>query len=350
MVTIKDIAKECGVSIATVSNVINGKNKAGEKTQKKILEVVEKYGYRPNQVAKGLRSKRSGIIGIIVEDIAQFTIPNIVEGIMQHIEEYGYKSMLINLRLYSRWSDKWFHNEDMLDTLLKQSLSEMEAMQADGLVYVAVHARDLAKIPKDIGIPAVMTYAHELNPEVPSVMVDDELSAYEAVRYLLDKGHKKVAIIGGREDNMHTELRLKGAERALNEAGIEVDKNRLIYANWNRQEGYKAACKLFSGGDFDSIFCMTDRMAGGVYQYMHEHGIVPGRDYSVIGYDGQDLSGYLVPGLTTMALPLERIGEVASALLIEKLEGVESGIELDDNVVRVPCTFIERGSVKDAGR
>ena len=89
MITIKDIARECNVSIATVSNVLNGKNKACEETRDKIIETVTKYGYKPNRVAKSLRSKKTGVIGIVVEDLSQFTIPNIVEGITRYLEKYG---------------------------------------------------------------------------------------------------------------------------------------------------------------------------------------------------------------------------------------------------------------------
>ncbi len=348
MVTIKDIARECNVSIATVSNVINGKNKVGAQTQKKVLEVIDKYGYKPNQVAKGLRSKRSGMIGIIVEDMAQFSTPDIVEGIMHHIEEYGYKSILINLRLYARWSDTWFKDESMLDMTIRQSLSEISSMQADGLIYVAVHARDVQKIPSTIGIPAVMTYAHELNPDIPSVMIDDERSSYEAMKYLLAKGHRQIAIVGGREDNLHTVLRLKGARKAFAEYDLDIPEDRVIYGSWNRTDGYNAAKRLFEKDrKITAVFCMTDRMAGGVYQYLHENGLVIGRDCSVMGYDGQNISQYFLPGLTTMALPLMQIGDVAARLLMEKIEGIDSNITPKNNVVAIPCEFIERDSVMD---
>ncbi len=346
MITIKDIARECNVSIATVSNVMNGKNKAGAETKKRIFECIEKYGYKPNQVAKGLRSKRSGVIGIIAEDMAQFTTPDIVEGIMRHIEEYGYKSILINLRLYSRWADKWFHDETMLDVTIKQSLAEISAMQADGLIYIAVHARDVNKIPINLSIPSVMTYAHELNPQTPSVMIDDEDSACRAVRYLLQKGHRDIAIIGGREDNMHTIKRLEGAKRALSEYGLDIDNDRIRFVQWNRSAGYTAAKDILSKDkDITAVFCMTDRMAGGLYQYLYDNKKVVGEDCSVVGYDGQNISDYFIPGLTTMALPLREIGDTAAGLLMEKIEGIESGIELKDNVVAIPCKFIERESV-----
>ena len=349
MVTIKDIAKECNVSIATVSNVLNGKNKAGEDTRNKIIDAVERLGYKPNKVAKGLRSRKTGTIGIIVEDLSQFTVPNIVEGITRHIEQYGYKTVLTNMRLYSRWADKWFNNEDMIDELLNQTLEELKSVMVDGIIYIAVHAREVKKIPSDLGIPAVMIYAFEQNPDVVSVVIDDELSAYEEVDYLIKRGHKDIGIMGGREDNMHTRLRLKGALKALQENGIEQRADRVCYALWGKKEGYEAA-KLLAGKGITAMFVMADRMAGGVYEYAKENGIEIGKDLSIVGYDDQILADYMLPGLTTMALPLHKLGDAAAKILISKLENIECDIKIQDNICRIPCAFKERGSVADISK
>jgi len=346
VVTIKDIARECGVSIATVSNVLNGKNKAGADTQAKILETIKKYDYKPNKVAKGLRSRKTGIIGIIVEDLSQFTSPGIVEGITRYIEQFGYKAILINMRLYSRWSDSWFNNESMLDEIIKQSLDDLSAIMVDGIIYVAVHAREVHKIPESMKIPAVMVYSFEENPNVASVVIDDEKSAYEEVKYLLEKGHREIGIIGGREDNLHTQFRMKGALRALSEYGIEQKDDRICYALWNKEEGYNAM-KAFSEKGLTAVFCMTDRMAGGVYQYAHEYNISIGRELSVAGYDNQMIAEYLDPMLTTMALPLDALGESAAKILMSELKGTDCDVELVDGIYRIPCTFKERESVAD---
>ena len=346
MVTIKDIARECNVSIATVSNVLNGKNKASVETQNRIMEVVEKFGYTPNRVAKGLRSKKTDIIGIIVEDLSQFTTANIVEGVMRQIEEYGYKAVLINLRLYSRWSDKWFHNEDMLNEVLDQSIEDLGSIMVDGIVYVAVHARVTHKLSGKLGVPAVMVYAYESDGSIPSVVIDDELSAYNEINYLIEKGHKDIGIIGGRQDNMHTQLRLKGALRAFEEHGIKLSDDRICYALWGKKEGYEAA-KLLEGKGLTAIFCMADRMAGGVYQYAYEKGIKIGQDFSLVGYDDQIVADYFNPGLTTMALPLHALGKTAADIIMERLGETETHIEITDNLIKIPCTFIERESVAD---
>ena len=113
MITLKEIAKECGVSTATVSNILNGKNKVSQETRERVLEVVKERGYKLNYVAQGLRRQKTQTIGVIAEDIAQFTTPEIIEGIMEVCEERGYRTIVQNLRLYSRWQDLWFDNERM---------------------------------------------------------------------------------------------------------------------------------------------------------------------------------------------------------------------------------------------
>ena len=113
MITLKDIAKECGVSTATVSNILNGKNKVSEETRNRVLKVVNDRGYKLNYVAQGLRKQKTQTIGVIAEDIAQFTTPEIIEGIMEVCEERGYRTIVQNLRLYARWQDLWFDNDKM---------------------------------------------------------------------------------------------------------------------------------------------------------------------------------------------------------------------------------------------
>ncbi|MCR5502789.1 MAG: LacI family transcriptional regulator [Lachnospiraceae bacterium] len=348
MATIKDIAKECGVSIATVSNVLNGKNKASRQTEEKIMEAVRKYGYHPNSIAKGLRSRRSGIIGIIAEDVAQFTVPPIIEAIMRRLEESSYKTFLINLRLYSRWKNSWFNNEDLIKTVIDPALRDLESMMVDGIIYIAVHSRNTHVLSGMQGLPVVMAYAYEQSPEIFSVAVDDEEAGYEAVKHLTECGHKRIGIIAGLRDNMHTQLRLKGAKRALAEAGILFDEHLLRYADWDKEAGYRVSGDLMSEGGITAIFCMTDRMAGGLCQYLEEQGLTVGRDISVMGFDNQDLAEFCRPGLTTMALPLQEIGNTSAGMLLDLLSENPENIPPKGKIpdpLRLHCQLIKRNSV-----
>ena len=343
MVTLKQIAKECGVTAATVSNVLNGKTKASEATRQKVLEVANRLGYRPNLMARGLLSQKSGIIGIIAEDIVQFTTPPIVEGIMRLCEEKGYRTVVANMRLYARWSDTWYGDENMYRSVLDPIFRELDAIMVDGVIYVAGHARHIRCFPESYRTPAVMTYSYAGNPRVPSILIDDENAACQIVRYLTQKGHRKIAIIAGMQNNIHTQARLRGAQTALFEAGIPFNPGWIQYANWDRAAGYEAAKKLLGTGA-TAVFCMSDRMAGGVYACAEEMGLVVGRDISVAGFDGQDISEYMIPQLTTMRIPLEDIGTMAARMLFEQ---IEQHVERDHEEVMVPCCFTERSSVAD---
>ena len=170
MVTIKDIAEECNVSITTVSNVLNGKAKVGEKTKQRILEVIEKRGYRPNAIAQGLRSQKTKNIAIIADDIAQFSTPEIIEGIMSYCEQRSYRTTVRNLRLYARWQDTWYNNDAAFHSILNPILDELNSHMVDGIIYIAGHARKINCFPENFGTPAVMAYAYDQNPMVPAVL------------------------------------------------------------------------------------------------------------------------------------------------------------------------------------
>lgn len=343
MVTIKDIAEECNVSITTVSNVLNGKAKVGEKTKEKIIEVIQKRGYRPNSIAQGLRSQKTKTIGIIADDIAQFTTPEIIEGIMSYCENSGYRTTVRNLRMYARWQDSWYYNEMAYHSVLDPMLEELDSHMVDGVIYIAGHARKINCFPENYKTPAVMAYAYAQNPMVPSVLIDDEMSAYQLVRYLIQKGHRNIGVIGGREDNMHTQRRLKGYQRALFESQILFNPRLVLYGEWRKETGYEGASKLLKE-NITAIFCMTDRIAGGVYRYLDEKGLRVGRDMAVVGFDNQELAEYLIPGLTTMALPLKEIGNASAKLLFKQMEKGE--VEKNKEVL-IPCSFVERCSVME---
>ncbi len=294
MVTLKEIAKECRVSPATVSNILNGKPKVSEETRQRVLDTVEKRGYRPNYIAQGLRNQKTKTIGIIAEDIAQFTTPEIVDGIMSRCEEKGYRAVVKNLRLYARWSDSWYDNESSYHSILDPTLKELESIRVDGIIYIAGHARVIHCFSEDFKTPAVMAYAFTDNRRVPSVAIDDKKSACEMIHYLISRGHRKIGVIGGRENNIHTQQRLQGYQKALFENRILFNPSWVRYADWEKEGAYQEARELLKE-DVTAVFCMADRMAGGVYRCLDEIGLRAGRDIAVAGFDNHDIAEYFVP-------------------------------------------------------
>ena len=341
--TIKEIAKICNVSTATVSNVINGKNKSSNETTKKIMDVIRESGYQPSYLAKNLRSKRTKTIGIIVEDLMLFNIPAIIEGIMECCEKNGYKIILENLRLYVRWHGEWFHNDELRENELRDALKQVESVNVDGIIYVAGHERRMEVFQKYTNLPTVVAYTQAISKNIPSVMLDDYNGGYAMTAYLLSKGHERIGVIAGEQDNAHAIHRMKGIQKAFFEHGKLFDPDLVEYVRWEREGGYSVAKKM-ADQKVSAIFCMSDTIAGGVYDYMNENGIVIGKDISVVGYDNRMISEYLVPKLTTMRLPLEQIGYKSADILI----GILEKNELPENMeVRMECQLIERDSVVD---
>lgn len=342
VITIKEIAKECNVSPSTVSNVLNGKPKVGKETKDRIMEAIKRTGYQPNIIAQGLRRQKTYTIGLIVEDVSQFTTPGIIEGITSACEEVGYKVIVQNLRLYSRWSNTWFDNAKMVDSVLTPAISELKNIMVDGIVYVAGHARKI-QFPEEIDIPVVLAYAYSVDEKIPCVVLDDEKSGYDQIKHITKMGHKNIGIIAGESDNIHTQQRIKGYQKALFEEGILFNPDNIKYAGWKREFGYNSAKELIDK-KVTAIVCMNDRLAGGLYQYCFDNGIVIGKDLSLIGFDNEILAEYYAPALTTMSLPLGEIGNESVRQLVDIINNPED-TSYYGKKTEIASKLIERFSV-----
>jgi len=343
-ITIKDIAAKCGVSISTVSNVLNGKkNKVSEEVSKRILSIVEETGYMPNYMAKNLRATSTKTIGIIAEDLVQFSTSPLIEGIMQRCEEMGYSVVIENMRLFGRWNDKWMHDDALFQSALSPIMSKMEALNVDGILYIAGYEHYVNFTYKSDSVPLVFIYATNDDETIPCFRLDDEEGGYQAYKYLLDKGHTNIGIITGEASNPHTVNRLRGIQRAMFEEGILFNPSLVEYQTWNKQGGYRGMKNMISK-DVTAVFCLSDLIASGVYEYLIKHNMKPGEDISVMGYDNHDVAELLYPSLSTMALALEKMGYNAVTKLIAVCEGETSDEHTD---IRVAGNLVERESVKD---
>lgn len=344
MATIKELAKYCGVSVATVSNILNNKPGASEKTRKKVLEMAEKLDYTPNVVAKNLKMQKTRSIGVIAEDMTIFSIPDIIDGITDYCQERDYQILLTNLRLFKKYNDTYYNRDDYYG-MVGLEIKKLMEKQVEGIIYVAAHERIIRCIPDTLSIPAVMAYGYSKSTKVPSIVVDDVHGASEILQYLVDHGHRKIGVITGKPDSLHAQARLVGYQQVLFQNGILYDPGLVVEGDWTRESGYRCSNLLLEKG-VTAIFCMNDLMAGGVYDRVDELGLIVGEDISIAGYDDRELSGYYRPPLTTINLPLHDIGHKASELIIDLLNGKE--IEADsENVFYVDCKLLVRKSVKN---
>ena len=340
MITLKEIAEKCSVSITTVSNILNGKSNVSESTKNRVLEVVKETGYRPNYMARGLRASKTNSVGIIIDDLTEFSSTGIIDGIMSYFDEHKYKAILENLRFYSKWGTKWYHNKGYEDSV-QQAIDEFISIKVDGIIYVAGHARCISCIPDNLNIPLVISYAFTEKPGISSVEFDDLQAACEMTTKLIKNGHKKIAVIAGSETNIHTQRRLEGYRKALKENKIE-DCGHLKYALWDRESGYLAAKELLKDSECTAVFCFNDLMAAGGYDYLDEKGLVPGKDIAVAGFDNRTMSQFLKPALTTVEIPLYEIGRKSAEIILTQINSPDD-YEIQHNFVE--CKIIERESV-----
>lgn len=321
-ITVKEIAKMCGVSPSTVSNVLNGKNKASDETTRRIMEAINETGYTPNYFASSIRKQKSKVISIIVEDLNQFTTPPVVVATMASCEEIGYRAIVINLRMYDRWKDTWFDDEEKLRSFLMPAIYESLSIKVDGIVYIAGHRHEINCFPKDLGVPMVVAYATNKDNTYPSILIDDEKGGYDVGRHIIEQGHRDIAVISGVKSNMHTVMRITGFQKALYESGVLYNPKNTVYGNWDRETGYKLAPEVLKM-NVSMIWCMNDQMAAGVYDYLYEQGLGIGKDISVIGFDNVDYASYMYPRITTYELPLAEIGRTTAQTLFNIIDDPE---------------------------
>ena len=338
---IKEIAKHAKASVTTVSYVLNGTGNIGEQTKEKVLRIARENGYIPNQMAKGLRKSKSGIIGVIAEDITSFQTPRIINGINTFMEERGYHILLSDLdmlhKVKSDYTEIRNHKEE-----IEAALNLFESAQVEGVIYVALHDRDVSNLLTYSGHPLVYTYCYDESKEYPFVTYENERIAERALQYLIDHGHRKIGVIWGRTDSKPAQKRFWGVEKCLEKNGLNLKKEHVFDGDWEYASGVDAFHRFQKMSDRPTaIFAMNDLMAVGFMNEARVAGIRIPDDLSIIGFDNREVSGYSLPKLTTVNLPLETMGIESSKRLLSLILGEE----LEDNECLLPCELVIRDSV-----
>lgn len=329
MITLKELSVKCGVSIATISNVINGKSNVSEETKNRILKAIKDSGYQPNYMARSLRSQKSKTVGLIIEDITSFSSPQLIEGIMACCEANGYRCVLENLRFYTKMIDA---KPAQYQSAMFLAVQQMNAIKVDGIICVAAHGRELNFFPDDLDIPGVVAYAKSASSKYPSVLIADEKAAFEMTEYMIKKGRKKIGFVSGEKDNFHSIRRYQGYCRALKENKISLDEAVVFFGQWDRATGYKSA-ELFLKKGIDAVFCTNDNMAAGFCDFLIKKNVKIGEQILVAGFDGRDLASYTRPKLTTQKIPLYAIGYEAGQLILSQI----NGMPVDKSEITVDC-------------
>ena len=329
-VTIYDVAREAGVSMATVSRVVNHNPNVKPQTRKKVFEAIERLGYRPNAVARGLASKKTTTVGVVIPDIANTNFAEVARGIEDIANMYHYNIILSNA---DKRKDKEIR---VINTLLEK--------QVDGLLFMGgVVTEEHIQAFNTSNVPIVLCATTDERCTMPSVDIDHEGAAFDAVSKLVQEGHRSIAMISGTlQDPANGYARFQGYKRALEQVGVSHREDYVRVGNYRYESGIEATQYFLGLSERPTaIFAATDEMAIGAIHCLQDAGLsVPG-DISVISVDNSRMASMVRPLLTTVAQPMYDIGAVSMRLLT-KLMKKES---VDDARVILPHELIVRRSV-----
>ncbi len=328
--TIYDVAERAGVSIATVSKVLNNTGNISDRTKKKVIKVMQELGYHPNSLAAALTGKKTFTIGVLVPDIANPFFAEVSRALENYARETGYAIILCSTD-YQLEREQYY-----LDLLMKK--------QVDGII-IATEPKDLNAFQtlQSRDIPFLMFSIDHLALSSHVVTTDDIRGGYLAGRYLLDKGHRRLAIIA--ELNRPSgRLRLEGFRRALSDHGIELDQRFIINSISKIEDAKIASQKILHLPERPTaVFATTDLIAVVFMNEARKTNVSVPEDISVIGFDNTIHAEIADPGLTTIAQPIDELARYAIYKLLESIENPQ----IPSHRIMLTPSLIERESVKD---
>ncbi len=328
--SIKDVAREAGVSIATVSRVLNDIDVVNDETKKKVNNAIKKLDYRPNIVARSLKTQKTRTIGIVVPDISSQLYPEIVRGAEDVANIYNYNVILCN-------TDRDTQKEIEYLRVLREKM-------VDGVIYMSHSLADeILKLLNDLNLPTVLIESKGQDDKLPSVVIDNVKAAYDAVTYLIEKGNKKIAFVGTNPDLQNASgLRYVGYKKALEENNIELNENLISFGGLKAIDGSEGIDKIMKNEKFDAVFCASDEVAMGVINTLRENKIKVPKEVDVVGFGNIYSSSIYYPKLTTIDQPMYDMGSVGMRMLIK----IINKKEVDAEHYVLGHSIVERESCK----
>ncbi len=328
-ITIEDVARAAGVSVSTVSRVLNDKDDVAPETYQKVQSVIAELGYTSSLAARSMRSRRTGVIGLIMPDLEDPFCIQVMKGIHRAIVALDYDLIAYtsgSIRQHSKAS-----REQHYVSLLNGSIT-------DGIIVVTPAATTFST-----AAPVVAIDPNNECPECPTVIATNRAGALEAMEYLIGLGHRRIGFIGGRPDLQCAQQRLQGYEAALQQAGIALDPALITVGDFTKEAGRRCAQQLLSlPVPPTAIFAANDQSALGAIEAAREAGRHVPDDLSVIGFDNIPETAYFHPPLTTVDQFLDRMGYVATEMLLRLIQG-ES---VDGQVYHMPTRLVIRDSCR----
>ena len=331
-VSIYDIAKYLGLSVATVSYVINGVDKVSSKTKERVLAAIDELGYVPNYTARALSTGKSHLIGILLplEDASIAFLQNpfyseFIGGLEKGIQGYNYDLVIGASKSVDNFKD-WIQSRDL-----------------DALIVIGSNSDKMLQELKDINVPIVLIDDHRDNLEgFNNVKSDDFKGMYLATKYLIDCNHKKIGFAGSPDNYLIDKIRYEGYRKAMEEANLPIYPDYLLDCDATYQAGYDVADELLANKEITALVTTGDMLAIGIMNKLLEKGYKIPDDLSIVGYDDILNAKISFPSLTTIHQHITKKGDQAAKVIMKILE---ENNEEKFNLSLTPY-LVKRGSVK----
>ncbi len=318
-VNIKDIARICGVGVSTVSRAINDHPDVNPETKAMIRRVIEEQHYVPNNSARNLKRVESNSIALLVKGVSNSFFSEMITIMEREVKLRGYSLVL--------------HRVESDEDEVEVALELVHERRLKGIIFLGGYFNQSSQRLKQLGVPFVLSTTGSV-PEkfnrntYSSVSIDDVDAARRMTEYLISLGHEKIAILGTSEEDVSIgHLRLQGYQKALQEAGLPVEKNLILpmqngLPDFSVENGY-AVMKEFlaSGRRCSAVFAISDTMAIGAMRAIYDAGLSVPKDISVAGFDGIGMGRFTIPSLTTVRQPIEQMARTTTEILFEIIQG-----------------------------
>ncbi len=310
-ITIRQIAEAAGVSVATVSRVLNrSAHPVHAETSQRVLAIATQLGYRPNYMARGLRTDRTHIIGVVTDDITGLFTPPMVRALQDRLQHDGYHCVIINA--------------DRDPARQEEAVRELLAHGVDGVVFVESWHHSVTSLLTEVNKPYVYVHRQFDQTFYPSVVPDELYNARLAVRHLIQLGHRRIGYINGPTNYYVSAMRLEAYQYELALAGITLDAQLVLPGDWQLATGYRAMQMMLRLAEPPSaIFAANDMMAAGAIYAIQDANLSVPADIAVVGYDNREVAVVIRPALTTVTLPCYEMGKRSAELLLQLLNQPE---------------------------
>ncbi len=306
-ITMHDVSQEAGVSLMTVSRVINGKDDVSFDTRNRVLQVIEKLNYRPSSIARGLATQRTGTLGVVVPDISNPFFASLVRSAEDEAYAKNYSVFLGNT------------NEEQDREIAVLQL--LEDNQVDGLILCSSRLDDeIISASLEHFASVVLVFRENIGPNVGIVTLDDVLGAQLAIEHLIRSGHRNIGLLSGPVRSLSTKGRYEGYQKTLKAANIPIKQEWIRNCHPTIEAGQAKASELLKNNpEITALFCHNDLIAVGAMQACLQLGLTVPKDIAIIGYDDIKLAALVTPSLTTIHSPIAEIGARAIQMLLEQM-------------------------------